>query len=136
MTLHYEDKMLINKTFHHILTNNIADTFYNHLFETSPELQPLFANTDMIKQRKMFMDMIRLIIYSIDNIEKVQKSIQEMGTRHVNYGVNFDDYPKVINAFLWTLQSRLGEDYTEDVDRAWRTTFDLIVSVASEDNYT
>jgi len=39
---------------------------------------------------------------------------------------------KVVESFLWVLKDKLGDDYTDDVDYAWRTTFELILSVADD----
>lgn len=134
MQLSDKHKVLIHSTFNQVLSNDVTVKFYKHLFETYPELKPLFADTEMAKQRKMFIDMIQFIVYSMDNLEKVRTSIQQLIERHVSYGVGIDDYPKVVESFLWVLKDKLGDDYTDDVDYAWRTTFELILSVA-EDKY-
>jgi len=97
MQLSDKHKVLIHSTFNQVLSNDVTIKFYKHLFETYPELKPLFADTEMAKQRKMFIDMIQFIVYSMDNLEKVRASIQQLIERHVSYGVGVDDYPKYLS---------------------------------------
>lgn len=132
MELSAQQKTIVNTTFNRILSMEISKLFYSRLLQVNPELQELFVNTDMHQQRKMFFDMIQVIIYAIDNPSSVQNTIKGLIIRHMDYGVKGEDYAKVANAFLWVLADRLGDNYTEDVDDAWQATFDYILQVARE----
>ncbi len=55
-----------------------------------------------------------------------------MGARHVDYGVQNEDYDKVADAFLWTLQQGLGEAFTPEVKEAWVITYTTVASVMIE----
>lgn len=137
MALTDQEKLLVSKTFYQIvpISDRASEKFYNRLFEIAPEVQPMFNKANMAEQRKKLIDMIALVVYSLDNIEKVTGAIKKLGERHKGYGVGKEDYAKVGAAFLWMLESELGDDYTAEVAAAWEKTYDLLSSTASEGIY-
>ncbi len=137
VTLTQQEKMLVNKTFYQIvpISDRASEKFYNRLFEIAPEVQPLFNKANMTEQRKKLIDMIALVVYSLDNIEKVVGAIQKLGERHKDYGVSQEDYAKVGAAFLWMLESELGADYTPEVADAWTKTYQLLSDTATAGVY-
>lgn len=46
-------------------------------------------------------------------------AVQDLGRRHVAYRVRPDHYDTVGAALLWTLEQRLGTDFTPEVQEAW-----------------
>lgn len=137
VTLTPQEKLLVNKTFYQIvpISDRASEKFYNRLFEIAPEVQPLFNKANMAEQRKKLIDMIALVVYSLDNIEKVTGALKKLGERHQGYGVGADDYAKVGEAFLWMLDSELGEDYTPEVAEAWTKTYQLLSETATDGIY-
>jgi hemoglobin-like flavoprotein len=55
-------------------------------------------------------------------------AVQDMGRRHVTYGVKDEDYDTVGEALLWTLQQGLGDGFTPEVKEAWIDTYTLVSS--------
>jgi hemoglobin-like flavoprotein len=55
--------------------------------------------------------------------------VQDLGRRHVNYGVTTDHYKPVGEALIWTLEKGLGDAFTPDVKAAWLTTYTTLQSV-------
>ena len=47
--------------------------------------------------------------------------MQGLGRRHVGYGVTDAHYDTVGGALLWTLEQRLGPEFTPDVKAPWTT---------------
>ena len=52
---------------------------------------------------------------------------RELGRRHVDYGVSRNDYKFVGQALLGTLRSFLGDDFTPEVELAWREIYSTLV---------
>lgn len=132
-----QEKLLVTKTFYQIvpISGRASEKFYGRLFESAPEVEGLFRKANMGEQRKKLIDMIALVVYSLDNIDKVKSAIHKLGERHKGYGVREEDYAKVRNAFLWMLESELGEDFTADVSAAWEKTFLMLEEYATEGIY-
>ena len=135
ITLSAEEKLLVNKTFYQItpISDRASERFYARLFEIAPEMRNLFKKADMREQRKKLIDMVALVVYSLENIEKVKVALHNLGERHVEYGVKMDDYTTVGQAFLWMLEQELGEDYTPETEAAWTKTWNLMTEIATQD---
>lgn len=68
-----------------------ARLFCAQLFETLPELRPLFR-FDMEEQGRKLMAMLNLAVASLGRLEPLLATIQESGKRHAAYGVTDQDY--------------------------------------------
>lgn len=107
------------------IANTAADLFYEKLFELDPQVRSLFPD-DMANQKKMLMQMISVAVASLRNPEKLIPAVQELGKRHVGYGVKDEDYQTVGTALLWTLEQGLGESWNDEVKAAWVTTYGIL----------
>ena len=116
----------------------IADTasalFYGRLFETNPELRPLFAE-DMTEQRRKLIQMLAMVVGGLSRPETVLPAAQALGVRHVSYGVTPEHYAPVGAALLWTLEQGLGEHFTPEVRSAWTSAYGLLSGVMIEEAY-
>jgi hemoglobin-like flavoprotein len=110
----------------------IADTaaklFYERLFELDPELRPLFR-TNITEQGRKLMQMITAAVRGLDNMPALLPVLQDLGRRHVKYGVRRKDYDTVGAALLWTLEQGLGAGFTPQVRAAWTTLYSVLASV-------
>jgi len=104
------------------ISEKAAELFYGKLFELNPDFKELFPN-DMVEQGRKLMAMINTAVNSLNNLEAVVPAVEEMGKRHVDYGVKDEDYDVVGEALLWTLEAGLGDAFTEDVKAAWTETY-------------
>ena len=134
MELSSQEKVLLTKSFYQIvpISERVANMFYERLFESYPDVQPLFKKTEMRSQRKKLIDMIALVVYSVDNLSKVTEAIHRLGQRHVEYGVKKEDYAKVQEAFIWTLKQELGDDLSGEAEAVWQKVFDALGTMATE----
>ena len=101
--------------------------FYERLFALNPTFRPLFKN-DMRIQGVKLMTMLALIVYSSPEQGQVVPSIRDLAARHVDYGVKLPDYDALQKALLWTLEQALGDDFTPQIQEAWATCYDELVS--------
>lgn len=108
------------------ISDQAASLFYGKLFELDPNLKSLFAHTDMQAQRQKLMQMITVAVTSLNHLDQIVPAIQELGRRHVGYGVQDDHYDTVAAALLWTLEQGLGDAFTPEVQEAWTVTYTVL----------
>ncbi len=104
-----------------------AQMFYRRLFELDPKLQSLFKG-DMTEQGRKLMAMISMAVAGLTRVETLVPNLEELGRKHVAYGVNPKDYDTVGAALLWTLEQGLGPAFTSDVRGAWTETYGLLAA--------
>lgn len=102
-----------------------AGLFYGRLFELDPTLRPLFTG-DMKEQGRKLMQMLGFAVGSLNRLETIVPAVQEMGRRHVGYGVKDAHYATVGAALLWTLEQGLGADFTPECRAAWTETYQIL----------
>ena len=113
------------------ISDQAAQMFYARLFELDPELQDLFK-VDMTDQGRKLMQTISVAVTSLTKLEAIVPAVQELGKRHVDYGVKDKDYDTVGEALLWTLGQGLGENFTDEVRDAWTETYLTLASLMKE----
>ncbi len=118
---------IVQETFEKVrpISETAAELFYKRLFELNPSLESLFKG-DMKKQGRMLMQMIDFAVKGIDEPDTILPTIQDLGKRHVGYGVKEEYYETVGEALLWTLEKGTGEDFTRDVKEAWTEAYKLL----------
>lgn len=102
-----------------------AELFYGKLFELDPTLKSLFKG-DMKEQGAKLMKMINTAVNGLDKLEDIVPAVQQLGVRHVGYGVKNEDYDTVGTALLWTLETGLADAFTDDVKDAWATVYGVL----------
>jgi hemoglobin-like flavoprotein len=124
---------MVSSTWEQVLpiSEKAAELFYGKLFEIDPALKPMFKG-DMTEQGRKLMMMINTAVNNISNVEKIIPALQDLGKRHVDYGVTDEHYNTVAAALLWTLEQGLGEAFTEEVKAAWTETYMTLAGVMIE----
>lgn len=125
-----EQVKLVQESFKKVapIAPQAADLFYGRLFEIAPEVRPLFP-ADLTEQKKKLMGMIATAVNSLHQVEKIVPAVQELGRRHVNYGVTKAHYKPVGEALIWTLEKGLGDAFTPEVKTAWLETYTTLETV-------
>ena len=112
----------------------LGDVFYSKLFLDNPELRKLFPQ-DMEGQYRKLLDMLNTIIERLEKIDELKGDIVAMAKRHEGYGVKPEHYSAVGIALIWTLQKRLGTEWTDEVRSAWVNCYAILsgtmITVAS-----
>jgi hemoglobin-like flavoprotein len=101
-----------------LIQDTAARLFYGRLFELDPVLRGLFKG-DMAEQGRKLMTMINTVVVGLDNLAPLLAAVEDLGRRHVVYGVTEAHYDTVGSALLWTLGKGLGEQFTQPVEAAW-----------------
>jgi hemoglobin-like flavoprotein len=134
MTL--DDKKLVQESFSKVLpiADRAAALFYQNLFTSDPSLQPLFKG-DMVEQGKKLMKMIATAVNGLDRLEAIVPAVQDLGRRHVKYGVHARHYDTVGTALLLTLEQGLGVAFTPEVKQAWVTVYGVLATTMKDAAY-
>ena len=117
------------------ISDSAAKLFYGQLFELDPSLRSMFKG-DMVEQGRKLMTMINMVVISLDKLGPILETIEDMGRRHVAYGVTEAHYDTVGNALIWTLGKGLGQQFTPAVEDAWAEAYDTLASAMKQAAYT
>ena len=104
-----------------------AELFYGRLFELDPKLKSLFSG-DMKEQGRKLTTMIATAVNGLNDLESIVPAVQDLGKRHVDYGVSAEDYDTVGAALIWTLAQGLGDEFNSELESAWVTTYGLLAA--------
>jgi hemoglobin-like flavoprotein len=122
-------KVLVQDSFTAIvpIADDAAALFYRRLFEIDPSLRRMFRG-DMVEQRRKLMQMLTAAVKGLDHLEKLIPVVEDLGRRHVAYGVADAHYDTVGAALLWTLEKGLGAAFTPETRAAWTEVYGLLAS--------
>jgi hemoglobin-like flavoprotein len=109
------------------IADDAAALFYQRLFELDPSLRRMFPE-DMTGQRKKLMQMLTAAVKGLDRLYQLVPVLQDLGRRHVAYGVTDAHYDTVGAALLWTLKMGLGKGFTPETKEAWTTVYGLLAT--------
>jgi hemoglobin-like flavoprotein len=104
----------------------LIERFYEHLFAIAPEVRPLFAGTDMPRQRQMLLGALVLLRKSLRNLGAIVPALQALGARHATYGVRPEHYPIVGAALLASLAEIGGSAWVDEYTRAWADAYQVV----------
>ena len=126
-------KQLVHDSFTKIapIADDAAALFYRRLFQLDPRLKLMFRG-DMAEQRKKLMQMITAAVKGLDHLEQLVPVLQDLGRRHVAYGVTEAHYETVGAALLWSLEKGLGKGFTPEVEDAWVAVYRLLSTTMKE----
>jgi hemoglobin-like flavoprotein len=113
------------------IADKAAELFYGKLFEMDPPVERLFKG-DMKEQGAKLMKTITVAVNSLDRMDQLIPIVQDLGRRHVGYGVKAEHYATVGGALLWTLEKGLGEAFTPEVKEAWTITYETLAGVMQD----
>ncbi len=116
------------------IKDTAAQLFYGQLFELDPSLRSMFKG-DMAEQGRKLMAIINTAVNSLDDLGPILGAVQDMGRRHVAYGVTEAHYDTVGSALIWTLGKGLGEQFTPAVKDAWVETYTTLASAMKQAAY-
>lgn len=124
---------LVQSSFRKVLPikDTAGELFYSRLFTIDPELRPLFPE-DIKPQIQKLMSMIATAVGGLNKLDTIVPAVQDLGRRHVAYGVKDKDYGTVAEALLWTLEQGLGEDFTPETKEAWTACYTLLAQTMQD----
>lgn len=125
-----EQVKLVQDSFRKVvpIADKAADLFYDRLFAIAPEVRPLFPD-DLSEQKKKLMQILGTAVNNLHQVQTILPAVEDLGRRHVAYGVTDKHYEPVGAALLWTLEQGLGAAFTPPVKAAWTETYVTVAGV-------
>ena len=110
----------------HPMADQIAKSFYTHLFEIAPHTKKLFTG-DMDRQGTMLMTSLSLAMMGLSDMASILPSVQALGERHFSYGVKPEYFQPALDSFIWALEQHLGDQFNPALKDAWYSAFKSVV---------
>jgi hemoglobin-like flavoprotein len=112
--------------------DELVDVFYARLFVTAPAVKPLFAGTDLRRQRAALLATLVLLRKSLRNLDAIVPGLRELGARHVAYGAEPDHYPVVGEVLIASMAQVAGHAWRPEYERAWAAAFEVVAGAMLE----
>lgn len=112
--------------------SEFATSFYDILFANCPEARPLFAKTDMEKQKNKLIMSLVYVVSNLNYPNQLTSTLKDLGAKHFTYGAMQEHYPIVGQALLQTLETYLGFHWTLEIQQAWTDAYHEIARIMLE----
>src|SRR3954447_20094897 len=106
--------------------DELTDVFYARLFHAAPAVKPLFAHTDMARQKQMLLGARVLLRKSLRDLDAVVPTLRKLGARHVAYGAQPAHYPVVGATMIWAMAEVAGDAWERCYSEAWSEAFGVL----------
>lgn len=112
-------------------TDEVARTFYGHLFAQAPALQQLFPRHFQYQLNKLG-DTLSSIVNDLGRMDRLVPQIQLLGMRHAYYNVQLGHYGLMKNSLMYALATHLGDHWSQGMAEAWETAYQFVADVMIE----
>jgi hemoglobin-like flavoprotein len=102
-----------------------ALVFYQRLFSADPSLRPMFR-TDIEQQAVKLMEILGVAVSLLEQPAVLAAELEQLGARHVGYGVKEEHYATVGAALIGMLSDILGEAFDAPSQAAWLALFGFV----------
>ena len=106
--------------------DELTDVFYARLFATAPGVRPLFAHTDMKRQKAMLLAALVLLRKSLRDLDAIVPTLRELGARHAAYGAESAHYPVVGAVLIASMAEIAGPQWEPEYEDAWAEAFAVV----------
>ncbi len=125
--LTYRQVALIKESYTFVSADGrIASLFYARLFHDNPHLKDLFE-PDLKPLKEKFAETLAIVVDHSAKLDEIGGEIEDLGRKHVDYLVKDADYSPTGEALVWALQLVHGDNWTYELETAWRKAYRLIV---------
>ena len=108
--------------------DELMDVFYARLFATAPAVKPLFAGTDLRRQKAMLLSTLVLMRKSSRDLNAIVPKLRELGARHVGYGAKEEHYAVVGEVLVASLAEIAGAAWRPEYERAWVGAYAIVAA--------
>jgi hemoglobin-like flavoprotein len=112
--------------------DRLVDSFYTRLVATAPAVKPLFAGTDLPRQKQMLLATLVLLRKSLRELDRIVPKLRELGARHVAYGAEPAHYPVVGEVLIASMAEVAGDAWRPEYARAWEAAFGVVAGAMLE----
>lgn len=101
--------------------------FYQSLFRHAPELREMFRE-DLEGQGMKFMTTLSVIVSRLNDDAGSAEQYLGLGKLHATLGIERAHFVPMGEALMDTLREGLGDDFTPELEAAWRKAYDHVSS--------
>lgn len=132
-TLTQKEIKLVQDTWQLItpVSGKMGEDFYAKLFESHPEMKPMFRSNPKDQAMKL-MFMLSYLVHRLDSVDDLRAEISKLASRHKEYGTVNDHYKPLGEVLMWSLRDNLGDRWTPETEKAWNKTYDLFANLMKE----
>jgi len=112
--------------------DELMDVFYARLFTAAPAVRPLFAGTDLRRQKSMLLGALVLLRKSLRDLDRIVPALYDMGARHVHYGARPEHYPVVGEVLIASMAEVAGDAWRPEYAEAWAKAYGIVAGVMAE----
>jgi hemoglobin-like flavoprotein len=105
--------------------DELMDEFYARLFEAAPAVKPLFAGTNLQRQKTILLGTLVLLRKSLRNLDTIVPKLRELGARHVAYGAEPEHYPVVGEVLIASMAAVAADAWRPEYEHAWGAAFEI-----------
>ena len=106
--------------------DKLVDIFYTNLFNDYPAVKPLFASVQMPEQKKKLLASLKLVVENLRRPDDLVPALEQLGSRHVDYGALEGHYPAVGATLLKSLAEVAGDLWNDELNQAWGDAYEEI----------
>jgi len=110
----------------------LVERFYATLFERYPQVRPLFAHTDLTKQKLMLIQALSLLLANLEKPDVLKTYLGQLGAKHVRYGAREAHYAAVGECLLAAMAETAGPLWTDELEREWAATYGAVASLMQQ----
>ncbi|CAI87916.1 NO-inducible flavohemoprotein [Pseudoalteromonas translucida] len=109
----------------------VTDHFYKRLFSHNPELKNIFnmSNQDTGRQQFALFNALAAYAQNIDNLEVLKAALGRINHKHTSLNILPEHYPIVGAHLIGTLKELIPEQFTPDVEYAWREAYGVLADI-------
>ncbi|UJX25399.1 NO-inducible flavohemoprotein [Pseudoalteromonas sp. CF6-2] len=109
----------------------VTEYFYDRMFSYNPELKNIFNMSHQQSGHQQFALFNALAAYAanIDNLAVLKDALARINHKHTSYHILPEHYPIVGGHLIATLKELLPEQFTPEVEYAWREAYALLADV-------
>jgi hemoglobin-like flavoprotein len=108
--------------------DELVDTFYARLFAAAPSVEPLFAATDLRRQKAKLLPALVLLRNSLRDVDAIVPTLRRLGERHTAYGARPEHYPVVGEILIASMAELAGDAWRPEYARAWSDAFAVVAA--------
>ena len=112
--------------------DELVDVFYTRLFTVAPGVKPLFAGTDLRRQKAMLLATLVLLRKSLRDLDAIVPKLRALGARHVSYGAQPEHYPVVGEVLIASMAQVAGDAWRPEYAAAWVAAFEVVAGAMLE----
>ena len=112
--------------------DELMDVFYARLFDAAPAVRPLFAGTDLRRQKAMLLSALVLVRKSLRDLAAIVPTLHQLGARHVDYGARPEHYPVVASVLIASMAEVAGSAWSPEYERAWAAALNVVAGAMLE----